>query len=290
MRFEAESKLVREAVSAEYAEFVIAITELGGVTALMGILALLFWWGDRRQSALVISYAIAGLAVMLALKTVLALPRPPEDAMLVALEDEREGYGFPSGHAFAATVVYGGLLSMSDRAREPWTVAGVGALVVAISLSRVVIGVHYLGDVIVGMLLGVGFVVAMNRLTRGVPAVGFAVALVLAVPALVITGVSEDTILAVGGALGGLLTAGRIDGLPDLQSRLEGVALAAVGGGGVVALQLVESVVSATLALGALYASLVAWILVAPVVVGHVGDRLVGSAVVDRRSSRYPDE
>lgn len=285
MRLEAESELVREAVSAEYAEFVIAITELGGVTALMGILALLFWWGDRRQSALVISYAIAGLAVMLALKTALALPRPPEDAMLVALESEREGYGFPSGHAFAATVVYGGLLSVSNRSRETWAVAGVGALVIAISLSRVVLGVHYLGDVIVGALLGVGFVVAMNRLTRGVPAVGFAIAIVLAVPALVITGGREDTILAVGGALGGLLTAGRINGLPALRSRLEGVALAAVGGGGVVALQLAESVVSATLALGALYAALVAWIVVVPAVVGHVG-----SAVVDRRSGRYAEE
>ncbi|QFU81318.1 phosphatase PAP2 family protein [Natronorubrum aibiense] len=290
MRFEAESELVREAVSAEYAEFVIAITELGGVTALMGILALLFWWGDRRQSALVISYAIAGLAVLLAVKTAFALPRPPEDAMLVALEDEREGYGFPSGHAFAATVVYGGLLSMSDRAREPWTVVGVVALVVAVSLSRVVLGVHYLGDVIVGMLLGVGFVVAMNRLTRGVPAVGFAVALVLAVPALAITGVSEDTVLAVGGALGGLLTAGRIDRLPALRSRLEGVALAAVGGSGIVVLQVAESVVDATLALGVLYAALVAWIFVVPTVVGRVGDRLVDSSVDNRRSRRPTEE
>ncbi|WP_049890151.1 phosphatase PAP2 family protein [Natronorubrum sulfidifaciens] len=277
MRLADESAVIRDAIPAEYADVVVMLTELGGVSVLMGLLALLFWWGDRRRSALVISYAIAGLAFLLALKSLLELPRPPEDAMLVALPGEREGYGFPSGHAFAATVVYGGLLSVSDRAREPWAVVGVGALIVAISLSRVVLGVHYLGDVIVGAILGVVFIAAMNRLTRGVPAAGFTVALVLAVPAVYVTGASEDTLLAVGGAVGGLLTAGRIDQLPDLRSRLEGVVLAVVGGGVVAGLQVVESLVGTTPVLVALYAVLVAWIVVAPIIVSRLGTDLVGA-------------
>ncbi|MFC6767966.1 phosphoesterase PA-phosphatase, partial [Natrinema soli] len=77
MRLEEQSAAVRDAVPVEYAEFVAVVTELGGTTVLMFLLAVLFWCADRRRSALVISYAVAGLALVLSLKAVFALPRPP---------------------------------------------------------------------------------------------------------------------------------------------------------------------------------------------------------------------
>ncbi|ELY67831.1 phosphatase PAP2 family protein [Natrinema versiforme] len=271
MRLEEQSAAVRDAVPVEYADLVVSVTELGGTTLLMLLLAVLFWCVDRRRSALVISYAIAGLALLLSLKALFALPRPPEDAMLIALEREREGYGFPSGHAFAAAVVYGGLVSAFDRARDPRALLAAGVMVALVSLSRVVLGVHYLGDVIVGAALGVGFVVAMDRLTRGDPTIGFAVALALSVPAIALAGGRGDALLGLGGSIGGLLSSLRLSALPALRSRLEGVALVVLGGSFVGVVQTVESAVASIEPLvAALYAILVAGIFFVPAAVGRL--------------------
>ncbi|SDJ49427.1 phosphatase PAP2 family protein [Natronorubrum texcoconense] len=279
MRLEEESAVVRDAISAEYADLVVAVTELGSPTTLMVILAVLFWCGSRRRSALVISYGVAGLGFILALETLLGLPRPPESVYLTSIDVE--GYGFPSGHAFASVVVYGGLVSAYDRLRDPVALLGAGALVVAVSLSRVVLGVHYLGDVVVGAILGVAFVTAMSRVSRGMPTVGFAVALALAIPAVYVTGAAAYAVLALGAAIGGLLTTGWIDRLPRLRSRLEGAVLVAVGITVIVALRIVETIVDVTPLLVALYAVLVAWIVFAPALVDRVGGTILGSPGAD---------
>ncbi|QLK27140.1 phosphatase PAP2 family protein [Natrinema zhouii] len=271
MRLEEQSAVVRDAVPAEYAEFVASVTELGGTTFLMLLLAVLFWCVDRRRSALVISYAVAGLALLLSLKAVFGLPRPSADAMLLPLEGEHEGYGFPSGHAFAATVVYGGLVSAFDRARDGRALAAAGALVVLVSLSRVALGVHYLGDVIVGVALGIGFLLAMNRLTRGEPTIGFAIALGLSIPAVVLVNGTSDVLLGLGGSIGGLLGSQRLPALPALRSRLEGAVLAGLGSGFVVLIKTVEPVVATVEPLLAvLYAMLLGGIFLAPVAVGRL--------------------
>ena len=271
MRLEEESTLIRNAFPAEYAEFVVFVTELGGTTVLMFLLSVLFWWSSRRRNALVISYAIAGLALLLSLKTLFALPRPPADAMLVPLEDERTGYGFPSGHAFAAVVVYGGLVSAYDLTRDARALVAAGTLVVLVSLSRVVLGVHYLGDVIVGAVLGVAFVIVMNRFTGGDPTIGFAIALGLSLPAVVIAGGTADSLLGLGGSIGGLLGSRRLPALPGLRSRLEGLALLVVGGGFVVAVQAAESAVETVEPLlVVLYAALVAGIFLVPAAIGRL--------------------
>lgn len=271
MRLEEQSAIVRDAVGADYADLIVFVTELGGTTVLMLLLAVLFWCASRRRSALVISYAVAGLALLLSIKTLFGLPRPPADAMLVALESEREGYGFPSGHAFAAVVVYGGLVSAYDRTRDPRALLAAGTLVALVSLSRVALGVHYLGDVIVGAVLGVAFVVAMDRLTGGDPTIGFAIAFVLSIVAVFVVGGTADSLLGLGGSIGGLLAATRLERLPRLRSRLEGGALVVVGSGFVAVVQLVESAVAAVEPLlVVLYTTLFAGILLAPAVVGRL--------------------
>lgn len=278
MRLEEESGVIRDAVPVEYADLVVFVTELGGTTVLMFVLAVLFWCGRRRRSALVISYAFAGLAFLLSVKTVLGMPRPPEDALLVALESEREGYGFPSGHAFAAAVVYGGLVSAYDRIRDARALLAAGTLVALVSLSRVALGVHYLGDVIVGAVLGVGFVVAMNRLTRGAPTVGFAIAVALSVPAILVVGPTENALLGLGGSVGGLFATTRLESLPPLRSRLEGGVLVVAGSGFVVTILAVESVVSAIEPLlVVLYAVLLAGVFLAPAAVGCLESAILES-------------
>jgi undecaprenyl-diphosphatase len=64
-------------------------------------------------------------------------------------------YSFPSGHATAtAAVLFGlaGLAAVTWRAWWPWVVASL--MTVAVAGSRLVLGVHWSSDVIVGVILG----------------------------------------------------------------------------------------------------------------------------------------
>ena len=288
MRLEGASESIRGVFPAEYADVAVVVTELGSPTVMMFLLATLYWLVDRERTVLVIGYAVAGLSLLLAIKAVLGLPRPPEALFLIELDADE--YGFPSGHAFAATVVYGGLLLAFDRTRSIPALAGVSALVTLVALSRVVLGVHYLGDVVAGTALGIVTLLAFDHFARSDPRRPFAVALVIAVPALVVTDFSSDVLLGFGGALGGLVAAGRVDTLPSIRGRLEAGVLFVVGCGYVVALEVVISLVpwgsvgvtsvavtATTFVFVVLYAIQVAGILLVPEAVGRLGGPL-GSA------------
>lgn len=271
MRLEDESATVRDLYPEEHVDLAVFITELGASSTLMFVLAMCFWLTRRRETALVISYAFAGAAFIVGLKAILALPRPPEELFVIALDGDE--YGFPSGHTFAATIVYGGLVSAFERMRDPRIVAGTTVLVVLVGLSRIVLGFHYLGDVIVGALLGVVFVVSLETVTRGDPRRGFAVATLLALPAVAVTGLAHGALIALGGGIGGLLVSAYhdLEALPPLRSPLEGVVLSVGGAGFVVGVLALESVLGGfDPAVVALYAVVVVGILLAPAAVGRL--------------------
>lgn len=281
MRLEEQSRWVWEQYPEEYLDVAVFVTDLGDVTAVMVLLSVLYWVVDRKKSALVVSYIVAGASVVLLVKIGFGLPRP--EVELIAREYDR--YGFPSGHAFTATVVYGGLLWMFGRHRRPAPAIATASLIAAIALSRVVIGVHYLGDVIAGVALGAVFLIVMERLTDRIPRRGFTVGLVLAVPAVAVAfGAGAETSLAVvglGTALGGLAGTSRLDAMPGLRSRREGVILTVLGLaylGGLSSLEDTLVAVHPGLA-AALFAVLTAGILFAPLVVNRaVPEWLVGTA------------
>nr|WP_049889438.1 phosphatase PAP2 family protein [Natronolimnohabitans innermongolicus] len=272
MRFEDESEAIRDAASAESADLAAAVTSLAEPAVLLTILAVVFWVGNRRRTALVLSYGVAALGFYVSLEALLGLPHSLESALLAPAEVGADG--FPSGHAFGAMVVYGGLVGAYERLRDPLAVAIAGALIVAVSLSRVILGTHYLGDVLVGAALGVGFVIAMNRLTRGAPVVGFLIAAVLAGLAVFLPETAAYDVLALGAALGGLLTAGWIDRLPSPRSRLEAAVLVVAGVAVVAAIRLVETALEFAPLLVALYAAFVAWVVFAPELVGRLSSAL----------------
>lgn len=202
-----------------------ALTLLGGPTFATFLLAVLYWTTDRRRAtATVVAYGFTGYAAVLALKAWLALPRPPEAMALVA----ETGYGFPSGHAAAATIVYGGLALEYGWRDRPRLVA-VGGLVAAVSLTRVLLGVHYLGDVLAGVALGLVVIAGVRVLADGDPARSFGVGLVVALPALAVTGVNSEAVGILGACLGGLLASARVDRVPDKRSTTEAGLLVLVG-------------------------------------------------------------
>lgn len=135
----------------------IAITTLGNWYVRLPVAALgallLALRGRRREAAIVAaSVALAALALPL-LKDLVARSRPDVAVQLVAASHP----SFPSGHAFGATVLYPLLGYVAGRR----ALIGCGiALAVAIGLSRVFLGVHWLSDVAGGWLLGAAWLFA----------------------------------------------------------------------------------------------------------------------------------
>jgi len=132
-----------------------------GVVALVSAV-LLARRGRGHAAALLVAAAFGGLAATQILKAAIRRARPELDEPYLQLTT----YAFPSGHALAATATYGALamaLYMSLRARRDrrLVLAAFGALILLIAASRVVLGVHYLLDVLAGTIGGVALLSAL---------------------------------------------------------------------------------------------------------------------------------
>jgi membrane-associated phospholipid phosphatase len=113
----------------------------------------------REDLALVVLAASAARGFGPLLKWLFASPRPPVD--VVAVLEQTDGFGYPSGHAIGATLVYGTIALVAGQAIENrvlrFVVQAVAmALVVLVALSRVRLGVHWISDIAGGLIFGVG--------------------------------------------------------------------------------------------------------------------------------------
>ncbi|MFB6184790.1 MAG: phosphatase PAP2 family protein [Haloarculaceae archaeon] len=273
-RFPGLSAALRDALPHALAPVASAVTTLGDPELLIGVLAVLYWVHRRRETATVASAAFVALVAVMGLKHALALPRPPMTVRPLPVTPGSSG--FPSGHATSATVVYGGLAvayGWTDRR----TLVAVAGLVAAVALSRVLLGVHYLGDVLAGVVLGAVVLAGLAYWIRDRPRRGFLAASVLAVPALVVVGPIPDAVLALGGSVGGLVAMQYFEVVPPLRSRVE-AAVVTVVGLALVALLRGLAAAFATLvpALFVVDFLLVVAVFQAPTVVGHLPDRWLG--------------
>jgi membrane-associated phospholipid phosphatase len=114
--------------------------------------------GERRHAAWLLATVFGGAALGLALKVSVGRARPvlPDPVSMAP------GMSFPSGHALGASVGCCLLLLLTLRflTRRGRIVAVIAAaLVVAVvALARVVLGVHYVSDVLAGIMLGIAWV------------------------------------------------------------------------------------------------------------------------------------
>ena len=227
------------------------VTALGDVWFVFALLGALYWFGtalpgpvalSRRRAAFGVALAFGGLAVVTALKELFQLPRPPgagdpagagvvPDVLLPLYAEigAASGFGFPSGHAVSAVVVYGGLALLIGGRRSA---AAATALCVAIPLSRIVLGVHYLVDIVVGLAVGAAYLGVVYRLCgRGSkPGRALLVALAVALAGAAI-GYSTRTMLALGGTLGGRMAWGIVGSavLHESTTRVGGAVATVIG-------------------------------------------------------------
>lgn len=198
------------------------LTQLGDVWFLAVLLGVLYWKvpGRRDGIATVAGLWVAGIGVTQSLKHLFGVPRPdrpllePESLSafvwsIYELTGLATGYGFPSGHAVSATVVYLGLalvLPYSTRRRRG---LAAGLVITIVCATRVALGVHFVVDVVVGVVLGVGLLlggwVLSHRLGPDRPTVAFGIAVVSALVFLLVSRGDPHGFLTLVAALGPLV-------------------------------------------------------------------------------------
>lgn len=217
----------------EWLTVVAAVLTQAGDPWFLFLLATLGYWlappvaaEPRRVGAALVAVGLGALAVALGAKAVVAVPRPtgaataavpgwlpPPLASAVRSAAADTGYGFPSGHAVGAAAVYGALAAFLDvgTRRRRWLAAG--GVVAVVAATRVLLGLHTVGDVVGGVAFGAATLWLLVRAGRpGLrprPDRVFFLAALLASVAVVVgvaVGDGRTTVgaaVAFGGGLGG---------------------------------------------------------------------------------------
>lgn len=147
-----------------------AVALLGGIEVTTGLAAILIaflWQAGYRLQGLAVTVFILANGLEELYKVVVFHPGPtgrlshPDGPSLADLLEHGVGGGnsYPSGHVVRAVVVYGLAsfviyrLALSER-RGALAIAGAVVLIAAIALDRLFLEVHWLSDVVGGLLLG----------------------------------------------------------------------------------------------------------------------------------------
>ncbi len=153
---------VHEFFSPQLTKFMLDMTFLGSIgflTALFVIIVAIWLLKGMKRPAAWMAIAVAGSVILdVSLKLSFHRPRPIPFVGVVP-----QSYSFPSGHALSSFCFYGVLAGLlCARVHSPairvfiWTVTA--ALVLAIGLSRIYLGVHYPTDVIAGYIAAAAWV------------------------------------------------------------------------------------------------------------------------------------
>jgi undecaprenyl-diphosphatase len=137
------------------------LTQLGSTVVIVVValaMGLLEWWRRRRWAVLAFMLTVIWGQSLIAngVKLLVHRDRPPVPHLIDAT-----GWSFPSGHSAAAAATYAAVALLLGRGR-PWPVrawlgTGAAAIVVAVGSSRVLLGVHWVTDVIAGVSLGLAW-------------------------------------------------------------------------------------------------------------------------------------
>lgn len=131
--------------------FWLTVTHLGGAfcAITLAVLPLLVDALERAALHATVTLVVSHLLVQFVKRTV-SRPRPMLGGSYAALIKAPDRFSFPSGHSAAAMSV-----AFAYAVAYPPLAAPLLGVAMAVGLSRVALGVHYPGDVLVGQLLAV---------------------------------------------------------------------------------------------------------------------------------------
>lgn len=129
--------------------FFLGITALGSHYVYMVILLYVYWAVDRTVGRRLAGLFLTSMWLNGFIKETLTMPRP--DPGLVRVLADEPSPGFPSGHAQGSITLWG-YLAFAFRRR--WLTVLAAVLIFLICLSRIYLGVHFLGDVLGGLAVG----------------------------------------------------------------------------------------------------------------------------------------
>jgi membrane-associated phospholipid phosphatase len=128
-----------------------AITELGSELFFVTIILIGYWAFWKREAILTAIVLLISVCTNFWLKVAIANPRP--DASTYWYEGVSESnYSTPSGHSQNSASLFGWI---GVRAKRWWTLIISAAIITLVGLSRIYLGLHYLGDVLLGWGLGI---------------------------------------------------------------------------------------------------------------------------------------
>ena len=213
---EATVEMVTEVTPLWAAIVLLLVGYLGSVYFVAPTVALAYFKGTSWKTATWPGIVLGGYGLFATIKSALHIERPPVDPPFPAetfplvlrplyhLAVQFDTGAFPSGHVLIATVLWG-LLVVDLQVRTVWErLAGAAVVVILIGYSRVALGLHYVDDVVGGVVLGTLFLGLMLFVRQRASTPANATLLVAFVP--VVAGFPAGTPLEAGALLTALVT------------------------------------------------------------------------------------
>jgi len=143
-------------LSNSYINIMRVITSIGSFYVILIIcLTLLFIPSTTKQYGIpIVIVVLISFVLNIILKNIFIRPRPDVLKLAVA-----SGYSFPSGHAMVSSSLYSMLIFLGWKNINSHKVRIITSvfffsLILLIGFSRIILGVHYFGDIMVGWMLG----------------------------------------------------------------------------------------------------------------------------------------
>lgn len=119
----------------------------------------LFLRGARKLTVFLAVTSLGGALVDTLVKIAVGRPRPKFDEPIATAF----GKSFPSGHSMSSLICYGALvvvfLPLIPKGRRHLVIALTAVWVLAIGVSRLALGVHFISDVLGGYVLGAAWLI-----------------------------------------------------------------------------------------------------------------------------------
>jgi len=125
------------------------VTEFGGTLIYLAIFFILFWGVNKNLARNLLIVYVASNCVNFYTKSIIGRERPPESNWLLIGASH---LSTPSGHAQSSSTFWG-YIALKSRRAIMWIISIV--IILLVGLSRLYLGVHWLGDILTGWLFGI---------------------------------------------------------------------------------------------------------------------------------------